>query len=69
MEIFAEDGPRALPSYQDEAKARALKQEETSERLNGYQMIDFMEFNLRKVVIQNAKFCAAKCHLFDNLED
>ena len=34
-----------------------------------YFMIDFMEYNLRKVVSDNTVYCAQKCKLFDNVED
>ena len=34
-----------------------------------YQMIDFMEFTMRKVVSKNMTFCADQCKMFDNILD
>ena len=39
------------------AKARYLK----------YFMIDFLEFNMRKVLIDNTSYCANKCNVFEGL--
>ncbi len=30
-------------------------------------MVDFIEFNLRKVVTQNTVYCADRCNLFTNI--
>lgn len=31
-------------------------------------MIDFLEFNMRRIVNDNTTFCASKCHIFENLK-
>ncbi len=67
MDYFAEDGPTALPRQapqMENASGEAAK--------NAYFkhfMVDFIEFNLRKVTTQNTLFCADTCHVFDNLMD
>ena len=40
-----------------EAKARYLR----------YFMIDFLEFNMRKVLIENTSYCAERCKVFDGV--
>ncbi|TNV75233.1 hypothetical protein FGO68_gene14673 [Halteria grandinella] len=30
-------------------------------------MMDYLEFNLRKVLVDNTGFCSKKCHIFDGL--
>lgn len=30
-------------------------------------MMDYIEYNLRRVVIENTSFCSHRCHLFDDL--
>ena len=30
-------------------------------------MIDYLEFNLRRIMIDNTSFCSQRCHLFDDL--
>ena len=32
-------------------------------------MIDFLEFNLRKVITDNTSFCANKCKMFDSFDE
>ncbi len=31
-------------------------------------MLDFLEFNLRKVMIENTQFCSQKCNLFEDIK-
>ena len=40
-----------------EAKARYLR----------YFMIDFLEFNMRKVLVENTSYCAERCKVFDGV--
>ena len=42
--------------------------EEAKERYMKFFMLDFLEFNLRKVMIENTQFCAQKCQLFDDIK-
>lgn len=32
-------------------------------------MVDFLEFNLRKIALENSPFCIQKCKVVDNLDD
>ena len=65
MNYFAEDGPEAIkPDEQDasemEAEAVAAKQEYIK-----YFLVDFIEYNMRKVATDNTIFCANRCRIFD----
>ena len=43
--------------------------DETKERYMNFYMIDFLEFNMRKVVFDNSQFCLEKCAIFSNLNN
>ncbi len=67
MDYFAEDGPTAIPrsaTQQNNPAAEAAK----SAYFKHF-MVDFIEFNLRKVASQNTVFCAERCHVFTELID
>lgn len=32
-------------------------------------MIDFLEYNMRKVVVDNTSYCAEKCKVFSNFNE
>ena len=40
---------------------------ESKEKYMRLFMIDYLEFNLRKVMVENTHFCAEKCSLFEDL--
>jgi hypothetical protein len=67
MNIFAEDGPEPLPRSQDpESEHVGIQAKQTYLK---HFMVDFIEFNLRKVVTQNTIYCADNCALFANIMD
>ncbi|MFN9910717.1 MAG: hypothetical protein ACK56F_32190 [bacterium] len=39
----------------EQAKSRYLK----------YFMIDFLEFNMRKILVENTSYCSNRCHVFE----
>ena len=65
MNYFAEDGPEPIKSEkkndQDATSAKA------KENYFKHFMVDFIEFNLRKVAVQNSLYCADRCKMFDNI--
>ncbi len=40
---------------------------DSKEKYMRFFMIDYLEFNLRKVMVENTHFCAEKCSLFEDL--
>ena len=57
--------PGGLSSSKDEdmQKAQAAK-----DKYFKFFLIDFLEFNMRKVASDNTIYCAQKCKMFDNLD-
>ncbi len=48
---------------------QSKQSDEAKEKYMKFFMIDYLEFNLRRVLIENTSFCAQRCRLFDNLSD
>ena len=51
--------------------SRAFPQEELEKQKEKYLslfMLDFLEFNMRKVASENAQFCAQNCDIFKDLD-
>ena len=67
MDYFAEDGPTAIPRSTPQPNNAAG--EAAKNAYFKHFMVDFIEFNLRKVASQNTVFCAEKCHIFDDMMD
>ncbi len=42
-------------------------QQEARDKYTKFFMIDYLEFNLRKLVIENTDLCATNCGLFSDL--
>ena len=45
-----------------------IQSREASEKYMKFFMVDYLEFNLRRILVDNTSFCASNCHLFDGLE-
>ena len=58
MQGFEQQGSTSSEDM-DQAKERYLK----------FFLIDFLEFNLRKVTYENTTYCSQQCNLFDNLKN
>ena len=62
MNIFAEDGPEPIPRQVDTQQEHVAVQ--AKQTYLKHFMVDFIEFNLRKVVVSNTIYCADNCRLF-----
>ena len=66
MNYFGEDGPEAIPN---KVKDDQVKMDEAKSRYLQHFMVDFVEYNIRKVASQNLQFCANRCEMFSNIWD
>ena len=46
---------------------QAKQNEDAKDRYMKFFMIDYLEFNLRRVLVENTTFCAQRCKLFEDI--
>ena len=67
MNYFGQDGPEAIANAKNTDANK--KSEESQKRYFQHFMVDFIEFNLRKVAFNNIQFCTQRCGTFSNIMD
>jgi hypothetical protein len=59
MNYFGEDGPEVIRTPEQDASEAELEAMRAKSEYVKYFLVDFMEYNMRKVAAENAKFCAS----------
>ena len=64
MDYFKPGGPKAIaPKLYDMAE----QQEQVRAEFFRHFLVDMIELNMRKVALQNTKYCATRCHIFKDM--